>query len=69
MSKQLHDLTFTEWLVYVFDHPVPTGGQSEWYWDLEREYWKEVPAEAIRFMTRAFEGAPQRASDQGYTPR
>ena len=59
MGKQLHDLTFEGWLKYVFDHPVPAGGQSEWYWDLERDHWNEVPADAIRFMTQAFEGAAE----------
>jgi hypothetical protein len=57
MGKQLQNLTFDEWLIYVFDHPVPTDGQNEWYWDLERDDWIEVPEDAIRFMTRAFEHA------------
>ena len=57
MGRQLTNLTFEEWLAYVFDHPVPTGQESEWYWDMERDVWYEVPADVIEFLTRAFENA------------
>src|SRR5262245_17487372 len=56
MGNQLTDLTFEEWLLYVFDHPVDET-KLEWYWDLERDWWKEEPVDAIQFMTQAFENA------------
>jgi len=45
MGNQLTNLTFEEWLLYVFDHPVDET-KGEWYWDLNRDWWKEEPAEA-----------------------
>ena len=56
MRKQLNNFTFEEWLSYVFDHPVSDLNQA-WYWDLDRDWWDENPADCIRFMTRAFENA------------
>lgn len=57
MGKQLKDLTFEGWLTYVFDHPIPVGQEEAWYWDIDRDWWPEDPAQAIQFMTRAFENA------------
>ncbi len=56
MGKQLKDLTFAQWLAYVFDHPVEDGKQA-WYWDVDRDWWEEDAADTIRFLTRAFENA------------
>jgi hypothetical protein len=56
MAKQLRDLTFEEWLTYVFDHPVEDHKEA-WYWDMDRDWWKEDPDDAIRFMIQAFENA------------
>ena len=55
MGKQLKNLSFEGWLTYVFDHPVPEGDAKAWYWDFDRDEWHEDPADAIRFMTQAFE--------------
>ena len=57
MGKQLKDLTFEEWLTYVFDHPAEDM-KNAWYWDIDRDWWKEDPDDAIQFMTQAFENAP-----------
>ena len=56
MGKQLTDLTFEQWLAYVFDHPVGDAKQA-WYWDIDRDWWHEDPADTIQFLTRAFENA------------
>jgi hypothetical protein len=56
MGKQLTDLTFERWLAYVFDHPVEDGKQA-WYWDIDRDWWDEDPADTIQFLTQAFENA------------
>jgi hypothetical protein len=59
MGKQLKNLSFEGWLTYVFDHPVPADDAKAWYWDIDREEWHEDPADAIRFMTQAFENAAE----------
>ena len=58
MGKQLVNLTFEEWLRYVFDHPVDPA-KLEWYWDMDREDWNEEdhPKDTVQFLTRAFENA------------
>lgn len=56
MGKQLKDLTFEQWLAYVFDHPVDEM-KNAWYWDLDADEWNEVPEDVIRFLTQAFENA------------
>jgi len=59
MGKQLKNLSFEGWLTYVFDHPVPEGDAKAWYWDFDRDEWHEDPADAIRFVTQAFEHAAE----------
>ena len=57
MGKLLKDLTFEDWLTYVFDHPVPVDNDQAWYWDLDRDRWDDNAANSVRFMTQAFENA------------
>ncbi|RYX82111.1 hypothetical protein EON83_21090 [bacterium] len=46
-------MTFSEWITYVFDHPVSEPLQ-EWYWDSAWEDW-DGPAETIvDYVTRTF---------------
>jgi hypothetical protein len=59
MGKQLKNLSFEGWLTYVFDHPVRVDNAKAWYWDIDRDEWHEDPADAIRFMTQAFENAAE----------
>lgn len=54
MGRQLTDLTFEEWLIYVFDRPVNSG--QEWYWDSEANWWYGSNPQIVQFITRAFEG-------------
>jgi len=56
MGAKLTNLTFEEWLDYVFDHPVDDLNNA-WYWDLDRDWWEEDSAEMLEFMSRAFEHA------------
>ena len=55
MGKQLTNLTFEEWLIYVFDRPVNPG--QEWYWDSDADWWHGSNAQIIQFVTQAFENA------------
>lgn len=56
MSRQLTNLTFEEWLIYVFDRPVDDS-RLEWYWDSEADWWRGSNAQIIQFVTQAFENA------------
>ncbi|HET9908843.1 MAG TPA: hypothetical protein VFQ23_19490 [Anaerolineales bacterium] len=57
MGRQLTNLTFEEWLTFVFDHPVPTGQEKAWYWEFDADEWDETHADVIQFLTQAFENA------------
>ena len=56
MGRQLTNLSFEEWLIYVFDRPVDES-RLEWYWDPEADWWRGSNAQIIEFVTRAFEDA------------
>ena len=60
MGKQLQDLTFEEWLTYVFDHPA-SDLSNAWYWDTDLDWWDEDmhPAQTVQFLTRTFEHAAE----------
>src|SRR5215211_3196951 len=56
MGKKLENLTFEQWLIHVFDHPVDTLSNA-WYWDIDRDWWEEDTTDTLAFMTHAFEHA------------
>jgi hypothetical protein len=56
MGKQLTNLTFEQWVTYVFDHPVEDGKQA-WYWDIDADRWDGPAADTVQFLTQAFENA------------
>ena len=56
MGKQLTNISFKEWLSYVFDHPVDEL-KNAWYWNLDRDWWDENATDSIQFLTQAFENA------------
>ncbi len=56
MGRQLKQLTFDQWLAYVFDHSV-SDTKQEWYWDPASDRWDGPAADTIQFLTRAFENA------------
>jgi hypothetical protein len=56
MAGKLENFTFEQWLTYVFDHPV-SDLNNAWYWETDRDWWDEKPADCLRFMTQAFETA------------
>jgi hypothetical protein len=56
MGRQLTDLTFEEWLIYVFDRTVDDS-RLEWYWDSEADWWHGSNTQILDFVTRAFENA------------
>jgi hypothetical protein len=54
MGDQLTNLSFEEWLTFVFDHPVT---KPEWYWKINRDDWdaNREPARAVAHITFAFD--------------
>jgi len=56
MGQELTDLSFEEWVKYLFDHPVT---DPEWYWEMNIDWWSESesPAITVSFMTQLFENA------------
>jgi hypothetical protein len=56
MDKPSTNLTFEEWLIYVFDRPVDDS-RLEWYWNAEANWWHGSNTQIIQFVTRAFENA------------
>src|SRR4029078_5671310 len=56
MGRALSDLTFDEWLAFVFEHPV-AGQQREGYWGRAAAWGAGPPALPVEFLTRAFENA------------
>jgi hypothetical protein len=50
------DLSYEEWIDYVFDHAVPLYGQA-WYWEPDADWWSPQPEQAIDYLTRLFENS------------
>ncbi|MBI5687640.1 MAG: hypothetical protein HZC54_21425 [Verrucomicrobia bacterium] len=54
MAKLLTNLTFEEWVRYLFDHPVTDPG---WHFDIDADDAKLEPQQVVSYATRLFEGA------------
>jgi hypothetical protein len=54
MGRNLENLSFEEWVKYVFDHPVT---DPKWYWGDNQDYWYEGedPALTVSYLIRLFE--------------
>src|SRR5262245_50588529 len=52
MSHAMTDLSFEDWVVFIFDHPAEG---PEWYWGDEAPYWNASAALAAEYVTRLFE--------------
>ena len=52
MNKVLTDLTFEEWVAFIFDHPADG---PEWYWAPDAAYWTGSAAVTAEYVTRLFE--------------
>ena len=73
MRRELTDISFAEWVTYVFDHPVPDSGipkwarSSEalidrpWYHESDSDWWdpSRQPEVTIAYLTNLFENAPR----------
>ena len=51
MARVLTNLTFEEWLRYLFDHPVT---DQPWYWDADRDSVELEPHRVVAYGTRLF---------------
>lgn len=56
MENLLTDLSFDDWLRYVFDHPV-SESTPEWYWEIDRDYWDSTtePNITVAYLSSLFE--------------
>lgn len=52
------DLSYDEWIDYVFDHAVPFSGEA-WYRDHEADWWSPRPEQAVAYLTRLFDSPDQ----------
>jgi hypothetical protein len=52
MSKA--DLSYEDWIDYVFDRAVPFHGQA-WYRHADADWWSPQPEQAIEYLTGLFE--------------
>ena len=48
------DLSYADWLNYVFDHAVPFYEQA-WYFEPEADWWQPEPELAVDYLARLFE--------------
>lgn len=62
MSSKI-DMTFDEWVKFIFDHSVSDDPQSAWYWDDQlNEFWNkwifnedEIAERQLEYATRLFQ--------------
>lgn len=47
------DLSYEQWIDYVFDHAVPFYEQA-WYLEPDADWWDPRPEQAIAYLTRLF---------------
>jgi hypothetical protein len=55
METILTDLSFEDWIRYVFDHPVDAT-MPEWYWQEDRVFWDAAanPTITVTYLTSLF---------------
>ena len=56
------DLSYPDWLNYVFDHAVPFYEQA-WYFEPEADWWQPQPEQAVDYLARLFEN-PELLADE-----
>jgi hypothetical protein len=54
MGKILKDLTFDDWVLHMFNHPVT---ETAWHWDLDADEVELEPQQVIAYTTRLFTNA------------
>ena len=58
----MSDLSYADWLDYVFDHAVPFYEQA-WYVESEADWWQPQPEQAVDYLARLFEN-PELLADE-----
>jgi hypothetical protein len=56
------DLTYEQWIDYVFDHAVPFYEQA-WYFEADADWWSPRPEQAVEYLARLFEN-PEPLADE-----
>ena len=52
MAINLNELSFDEWVIFAFDHPVSKPSKA-WYWDNEWD-WEAEPEHILRYSIKLF---------------
>jgi hypothetical protein len=52
MGQAITDLSFEDWVSFIFDHPV---GGPEWYAEPDAPFWNAAAAATAAYLTRLFE--------------
>ena len=52
-------LSFDQWILYVFDHDVPSGNRLAWYHQMNASWWSPSlqPQVTVAYLTTVFENA------------
>ena len=48
------DLSYKDWIDYVFDRTDLASGQA-WYYDHEADWWNPLPEQAVAYLSRLFD--------------
>ena len=61
MGKELTDIPFERWVSYAFDHPVPSPGGREWFFEIDGDWWdpSRRPEVTVAYLIKLFEKAPE----------
>src|SRR5262245_14931685 len=62
MPMSQANLSYYDWIDYVFDHAVPFYEQA-WYFNGDEDWWVPPPNLAVEYLTRLFEN-PEPLTDQ-----
>lgn len=57
MERVLKNLSFEDWVRYVFEHLSEEEVSAKWYHQMDRDWWDEMkaPATTVAYLTQAFE--------------
>ncbi len=59
MGRKLTNISFAEWVTYVFDHYVGDAAIRNWYNEIDSDWWdpSRKPGVTVAYLTKVFENA------------
>jgi hypothetical protein len=55
MPPVTDDLSLSNWIAHIFDHPVPEQRGDAWHWSLDAPYWNDSPEHTCELIAETFE--------------